>query len=80
MSVSMSGNYKYTLRQFMVASRLQDEYAAPVWTPHLSKDVDKLEAVQKFALKMYSKDWKANYPDLLDRHQLPLSSMHEGSI
>ena len=79
MSVSMSGSYKYTLRHFMVASRLQYEYTATVWTPHLSKDIDKLEAVQTFILKMCSKDWKANYPDLLDHHQLPLS-MHEGSI
>ncbi len=27
------------------------EYACPVWDPHLKKDIDKLESVQKFALK-----------------------------
>ena len=26
------------------------EYAAPVWDPHLQKDIDKLESVQTFAL------------------------------
>ena len=41
------------------------EYAAPVWSPHTSKDISKLEAVQKFALRMYLKDWHASYPELL---------------
>ena len=47
------------------------EYAAPVWSPHHSKDINKLEAVQKFALRMCSKDWEANYHDLLDCYQTP---------
>ena len=25
------------------------EYAVPVWNPHLSKDIDSLESVQRFA-------------------------------
>ena len=47
------------------------KYAAPVWSPHHSKDINKLEAVQKFTLRMCSKGWEANYHDLLDYYQTP---------
>ena len=30
------------------------EYAVPVWAPHLAKDIDKLEKVQKFGLTLYA--------------------------
>ena len=66
----------YRLYISLIPPRL--EYVAPVWTPHLSKDIDKLETVRKFAIKMCSKNWKGNYPDLLDQYQLPVS-MHGGS-
>ena len=40
-----------TLNQLYVSFvRLHLKYAAPVWDPHLLKDVDKQEKVQKFAL------------------------------
>ena len=42
------------------------EYAAPVWSPYTSKNISKLEAVQKFALRMCLKDWHASYHDLLE--------------
>ena len=42
------------------------EYAAPVWDPHLQKDIGKLEKVQKFALRMCTKNWMAGYDDLLN--------------
>ena len=35
------------------------------------KDINKLEAVQEFALRMCSNDWEANYRDLLDDYQTP---------
>ena len=45
------------------------EYAAPVWSPHHSKDINKL---QKFVFRMCSKDWKANdHDDLLDHYETP---------
>ena len=37
------------------------EYAAPVWNPHLIKNISKLENVQTFALKMCHKNWEAGY-------------------
>ena len=47
------------------------EYAAPIWDPHLVMDIIKLENVQKFAMKMCSKQWDMGYQDLLELSQLP---------
>ena len=47
------------------------EYAAPVWSPHLVKDITSLENVQKFALRMCHKNWDAGYQELLDLSTLP---------
>ena len=41
------------------------KYAAPVLDPHLQKDIDKLEKVQKFVLRMCTKNWMAGYDNLL---------------
>jgi hypothetical protein len=42
-----------------------------VWSPHLLKDIQKLEAVQKFALKVCLKRWDSGYSELLDVSGLP---------
>ena len=56
-----------TLNQLYVSLvRPHLEYAAPVWDPHLQKEIDKLEKVQKFALRMCTKNWMAGYDDLLN--------------
>ena len=34
------------------------EYAIPVWDPHLSKDVEALESVQRYASRMCTKQWR----------------------
>ena len=47
------------------------EYAAVVWDPHQINLINKLESVQKFALKAVTKQWKANYVDLLRVCQVP---------
>ena len=47
------------------------EYGAQVWNPHSAKDVDNLEKIQKFALRICSKNFHANYQDLLQFFQLP---------
>ncbi len=41
------------------------EYAAPVWDPHLQRDIQLLERTQKFACRMSSKTWDAGYGELL---------------
>ena len=59
----------YSLYTTLVRPHL--EYAAPIWDPHLVKDIIKLENVQKFAMKMCSKQWDMGYQDLLELSQLP---------
>ena len=64
----------YSLYTTLVRPHL--EYAAPVWDPHLIKDITKLENVQKFALKMCSKQWDLGYQDLIELSQLPTFRNH----
>ena len=47
------------------------EYASQVWDPHSSKDVKVLENIQKFALRIATKQYYARYEILLDTFQLP---------
>ena len=48
------------------------EYACSVCDPHLKRDIDKLEIVQSFALKICLKHWSPNtgYRELLERAEL----------
>ena len=48
------------------------EYACSVWDPYLKRDIDKLERVQSFALKICLKQWSPNtgYRELLERAEL----------
>ena len=41
------------------------EYACQVWDPHLSKDMNALEKVQKFACKLATSKWDSSYNELL---------------
>ena len=47
------------------------EYASQVWNPYLIKDIQRLEAVQRFALKVCFKHWDSSYYDSLQTSQLP---------
>ena len=47
------------------------EYGAQVWHPYLSKDIQAIENVQKFSLRICSKKWNLSYWELLDMFQLP---------
>ena len=47
------------------------EYAASAWDPFLKKDITLLEEVQKFALKVCTKQWDLNYNDLVSLSHLP---------
>ena len=44
-------------------------------TLHLQKDIDQLERVQKFALRMCAKQWDLGYAELLNLFNVP-SLMH----
>ena len=48
-----------------------NQYAAPVWDPHLRKDQDLLESTQKFTCKMMTKTWDRGYDELLNMTNLP---------
>ena len=47
------------------------EYASIVWNPGLKGNVDKLEDVQKFALRVCFKSWELSYSELLASARLP---------
>ena len=56
-----------TLLQLYVSLvRPHVEYAAPVWDPHLAQDINMLENVQKFGLRVSSKQWDTGYSELLN--------------
>ena len=46
------------------------DYAAQICDLHLQCDINSLESVQRFALKVYSKQWDAGYNELLDMFRL----------
>ena len=48
------------------------EYASSVWDPYLKKNIDIIEHVQKFALKVYQKGWHSDYDTLLNAANVPL--------
>ena len=47
------------------------EYCAIVWDPHLLKDIDALEKVQRFALRMCLKSWSLDHNQLYERSKVP---------
>ena len=47
------------------------EYATAAWDPFLMKDIELLENVQKFALRVCTKSWDSNYSSLLEISHLP---------
>ena len=51
------------------------EYSAPVWNPHLQRDIQMLERTQKFACRMCTKTWNAGYEELQNTLQLPSLSI-----
>ena len=59
------------LRLYMALVRTHLEYAAQVWNPHLVKDINLLEKVQKFALRICKKNYDESYQYLLDHFQIP---------
>ena len=51
--------------------RLHLEYASQVWNPYKAGEINSLEDVQKFALRMCAKHWDSSYDDLLQPFSLP---------
>ena len=63
------------LKIYLSVIRPHLEYAAPVWSPDLIKDINKLEHVhvQTFALRVCTKEWNMSYEDLglLEKCHIP---------
>ena len=59
------------LHLYLSLVRPHTEYAAQVWDPHLLKDINSLENVQKFALRVCCKNWNMGYSELLDLCSVP---------
>ena len=62
-------NPTITLRLYVTLVRPCLEYAAQVWNPHLTKDINNL---QKFALMICSKRYHDSYESLLDLLEIPI--------
>ena len=50
------------------------EYASPVWNPFHKREIEDIESVQKFALRMCLKSWNSNYKELLESAHIPTLS------
>ena len=59
------------LKLYISLIRPSLEYACQVWNPYLAKDIDKLEKVQQFALRLCFKQWDLDYQSLLFLSDLP---------
>ena len=54
------------------------EHATAVWDPFLKQDIEMMEGVQKFGLKVCTKSWDCSYDELLEQAKLPtLQSRHQ---
>ena len=56
---------KWVHRATLSLVRPHLDYAAQVWDSHLQKDVQLVENVQKFAIKLASHNWSTSYHDVL---------------
>ena len=52
------------LRLYLSLVRPHLEYAAAIWSPLLKEDQIMLERVQKFGLRMATRDWNDSYYNL----------------
>ena len=64
------------LQLYVYFIRPRLEYACVVWYPHLHRDIEKLEKVQKFALRLCVKQWDVDYTTLLFSCNLPALATH----
>jgi hypothetical protein len=62
------------LKLYLTTIRPHLEYASPVWNPFHIGEIEKIESVQKFALRMCSKSWNLDYEELLENTRIPTLS------
>ena len=59
------------LKLYLTKIRPHLEYTSPVWDPFCLGEIDELENVQKFALRMCLKSWSMDFKELLETAQIP---------
>ena len=59
------------LKMYKALVRPHLEYAAQVWSPYMVKDIELLEKVQRFALRICSRNYNLSYEELLDLYKTP---------
>ena len=59
------------LQLYLSLVRPHFEYGSQVWDPHLQKDINQLEGVQKFGLRICAKQWDLSYNELLSNFGVP---------
>ena len=62
------------LKLYLTTIRPHLEYASPVWNPFHKGEIESIENVQKFALRMCLKSWTSNYEELLVNAHVPTLS------
>ena len=72
-TVFLNQEYNLALNNGLLSALVRPhlEHAAQVWNPYLEKDIQCIENVQKFALRICAKDYTASYVHLLDVFLLP---------
>ena len=58
---------KTLLKLYLTKNRPHLEYAYPVWDPFHKGEIEELENVQKFVLRMRLKSWDMDYNKLLEK-------------
>jgi len=59
------------LQMYLTLVRPHLEYASQVWNTSKIGEIDSFEKVQKFTLRVYSKQWNSGYDELLQLFSLP---------
>ena len=59
------------LQLYLSLVRPHLEYRSQVWDPHLQKDINQLEGVQKFGLRICARQWDLSYDELLSNFGVP---------
>ena len=59
------------LKLYLSYVRPHLEYLRHVWNPSFKGDIDIIESVQKYALRVCTKSWELSYDDLLNATSIP---------
>ena len=65
------------LKLYLSYVRPHLEYLPHVWNPSFKGDIDIIESVQKYALRVCTKSWELSYDDLLNAHSTHRANAHQ---